>query len=270
MEAIEIIIICIITKFFMKYKYYIHHIISLVIFIILSVIMDMMLGNFQSLLTNFSIYLIIVSFIEASTYCYNKYMMDVRYHSLYNMIFFLGISEFFFQSISLSILFIIKFKNNRKNVLSSLEIYDKSKIGQIVIPFLTGLFYEGLLTSILEFQTINLFNPNYLFVCYEISKIPHILFYAENLLDFLSIIPYIFQIIALLFYVEIFEFNFCNLNQNTKKNILLREKEDINNNDIDKDDIVVELNDGYLIINKENEKERKSELLPEEKKDSEE
>ena len=67
------------------------------------------------------------------------------------------------------------------------------------------------------------------------------------------------------FYIEIFEFNFCGLNKNTKKNILLREKEEIKNSVINRDSIIVELKDGYLITNKENENEidRKSKLLPE-------
>ena len=34
-----------------------------------------------------------------------------------------------------------------------------------------------------------------------------------------------FQILSLLFYLEIVEYNFCNLNKNTKRNILLRENE---------------------------------------------
>ena len=126
------------------------------------------------------------------------------------------------------------------------------------------------MNSILEFQTLNLFDPNYLFVCYEISKIANILSYAENLLNYLSIIPYVFQIIALLFYVEIFEYNFCDLNKNTKKNILLREKEEINNNHTDEGDIIVELKDGYIITNKEydNEKDRKNVFLSKEEEDS--
>ena len=35
------------------------------------------------------------------------------------------------------------------------------------------------------------------------------------------------QILSLLFYLEIFEFNFCGLNINTKKNIILRQKDDL-------------------------------------------
>ena len=94
-------------------------------------------------------------------------------------------------------------------------------------------------------------------------------FYIENFSQLFILIPFTFQIIALLFYIEIFEFNFCGLNKNTKKNILLREKEEIKNSVINRDSIIVELKDGYLITNKENENEteRKNELLPEEKKD---
>ena len=268
-EAFEIIIICLITKFFLKYKYYIHHIISLAIFFILSIIMDIMIGNFNLLTTNFIIYIIIFSIFEVAYNCYIKYMIDVKYHSLYNMIFFIGISDFILILFVFGIFLIIKFEYNNKDILLNLEKYDKSKIGSIVIKFLIGLFCEGFFHSILAFQTLNLFDPNYLFVCYSISKIANIPFYLESLLDYLIIIPYIFQIIVLLFYVEIFEYNFCGLNKNTKKNILLREKEEINNNDIDKDDIIVELKDGYFITNEsDNETDKKNILLPEEKKNS--
>ena len=47
----------------------------------------------------------------------------------------------------------------------------------------------------------------------------------KNYLFFL--IPTVFQIISLLFILEIFEFNFCNLNKNTKRNIMLREKSEM-------------------------------------------
>ena len=66
----------------------------------------------------------------------------------------------------------------------------------------------------------------------------------KNKLFFL--IPAFFLIINILFYLEILEFNFCNLNKNTKRNIMLREEEEmlLRNNtnvseiEIDKDLIV--------------------------------
>ena len=269
MEGFEITIICLTTKIFLKYKYYIHHIISLIVFLILSIIMDLILENFVSLQFNFIIYLIILSIVEVIDYCYIKYMMDVKYHSLYNMIFFRGISEFFSTMIIFSVLLIIKFESNDDTFLKELSEYDKSKIGKLVIRIVLGIIGDGIINSIFEFNTLNLFNPNYIFVCYEISKITNFFFYIENLSQLFILIPFTFQIIALLFYIEIFEFNFCGLNKNTKKNILLREKEEIKNSVINRDSIVVELKDGYLITNKENENEteRKNELLPEEKKD---
>ena len=70
--------------------------------------------------------------------------------------------------------------------------------------------------------------------------------YNKLLNNLLFLIPAFFQIVSLLFYLEILEFNFCNLNKNTKRNIMLREEEDmlLRNNtniseiEIDKDLIV--------------------------------
>ena len=47
----------------------------------------------------------------------------------------------------------------------------------------------------------------------------------KNHLFFL--IPAVFQILSLLFFLEILEFNFCKLNRNTKRNIMLREEDDM-------------------------------------------
>ena len=66
--------------------------------------------------------------------------------------------------------------------------------------------------------------------------------YNKLLNNLLFLIPAFF----LLFYLEILEFNFCNLNKNTKRNIMLREEEEmlLRNNtnvseiEIDKDLIV--------------------------------
>ena len=228
--------------------------------------MDIMLDNFKLFNTTSAIALIIYSIVEAFLYCYIKYMIYEKYHSIYNMIFLCGVAEFFSNLIIFGIMFIIRFKYNNNDILSSLDKYDKSKIGHIAFTIFVGLIIDGLFNSILEFQTINLFNPNFIFVCYEISKIANILIYIEDLFDLLIIIPYIFQIIILLFYIEIFEFNFCDLNKNTKKNILLREREEIIIDGDKKEDILVELKEGYFVVNKENESEAdgKSALLPEE------
>ena len=45
-DGIEIIFITLITYFILKYKYYIHHIISIIIFVILCIIIDIILKNY--------------------------------------------------------------------------------------------------------------------------------------------------------------------------------------------------------------------------------
>ena len=260
MEALEIIMMCLATKFFLKYKYYIHHLISLIIIVISSIIMDF-LPHLETISIHFLVFFIIYSIVEVSYYCYIKYLIDVKYHSLYNMIFFCGMADFILICCYFSVILIFEIINNNDNLSQTLE--------KIIIKFFVGTFLAGFIQSILSYQTINLFNPNFIFVCFVIAKIPNILILAINdLLYLVIIIPYTIQIFALFFYVEIFEFNFCGLNKNTKKNILLREKEENNNNDIGKDDIIVELKYGYFIKNKETEieKDEKNGLLPEKDK----
>ena len=50
-RAYEIIIIIPVSILILKYKYYIHHIISLVIFLILSIVIDIMLNNYDHSIT---------------------------------------------------------------------------------------------------------------------------------------------------------------------------------------------------------------------------
>ena len=60
----------------------------------------------------------------------------------------------------------------------------------------------------------------------EINVYSDIIFYQDNQNKYYTLIPFVLQILALLFYFEILEFNFCNLNKNTAKNIQIREEEE--------------------------------------------
>ena len=46
-----------------------------------------------------------------------------------------------------------------------------------------------------------------------------------------SLILFLFQFLGLMFFLEILEYNFCGLNNNTKRNIQLREDLDMANRD---------------------------------------
>ena len=78
-------------------------------------------------------------------------------------------------------------------------------------------------------------SPNYIIICYEIRTIPsNIINFVTNhyknlgnfkvLILIAILVLSVLQIITLLFYLEIFELNFCSLNKNTKRNIEERER----------------------------------------------
>ena len=177
--------------------------------------------------------------------------MDVKYHYFWNIIFIVGLSILLFI-LFFSVSLILRFKYNNYDILKNLDEYE-GKLLDVIIRFLFGLIFGGLIGTNLEVQTINIFDPNHLLVCYEISNIFEILYKAKNLREYLSIIPFIIQIIVLLFYLEIFEFNFCELNRNRKRNIQLREREEtIEIEDEPEQDInIIELENNYLINFKE-------------------
>ena len=76
----------------------------------------------------------------------------------------------------------------------------------------------------------------YIIIGYEIGKIPSNIIYFVTTKDYNNfgsskdliltaiIVLSILQVIGFLFYLEILEFNFCSLNENTKKNIEERER----------------------------------------------
>ena len=95
------------------------------------------------------------------------------------------------------------------------------------------------------------FSLNHVLISLLLHNIAFVLYqcicdYKLLKIKLLFLIPAFFQVFSLLFYLEILEFNFCNLNRNTRRNIMLREEEEmlLRNNtnasdiEIDKDLIV--------------------------------
>ena len=79
----EIILMTFGTSFLLKYKYYIHHIISMSIYCLLGIACDFILGNFFKLNYTYIAIHIIYIFIEVMMFCYFKYMMDKLYYNYY-------------------------------------------------------------------------------------------------------------------------------------------------------------------------------------------
>jgi len=250
--GIEIILITIIAKLLLKYEYYIHHYISLFIFFIFSVSIDLLLDNYSYLSKKkfLEIFLNIIYIItKVVYYCYVKYMIDKHYHYYWNIMLFSGIIQLVnFLIINAFILILPKDNSFR---LSFFEYINEVPIGIIISKFIISFIFKFIFRA-LEILTIFYLSPEFLFISSNVAKI--IIYLKEgNKYKYISIIFFILQFFCLMIYLEILELNFLNLNKNTKRNIKLRiDDEIIARSDSFKND-KFETGDGYLFENKENE-----------------
>ena len=100
-EALEIIFIIIVSKFLLKLKLYIHHYIGLIIFITLSLSIDIPfnLSLFKPGLFFVFIYGVYL-FIDSIYITYEKYMMDKLGYSPYIIVFCIGLLYLFTATVS--------------------------------------------------------------------------------------------------------------------------------------------------------------------------
>ena len=261
--GIEIILIAIITKFLLKYEYFIHHYISIFLFLVFCVSIDLLLNNYSELSDKefLEIFLNILCIITRVGYlCYIKYMIDRHYHYYWNIIFSLGITQVLVDIIStilIKMIFNQKFYINEQlsNILKTLEeVSIGILISKIIIYF---IFY--FIFHVLQILTIFYLSPEYIFISQSISRIIFYITY-ENNNKYICIIIFLFQFFILMIYLEILEFNFLNLNKNTKRNIKLR----IDNEQIERTDslknAIFEVGNGYIFELEENEKDNKTNL----------
>ena len=224
-QSLEIIVLLIVSRLILKYTYHIHNIISLLLFCIFSTIIDLIAGNLSKLKSiDFAYSGVIIA--EDIFYCYMKYMLDNKYHKYWDLIFFQGVFNFIYNTIAV----IIRIRIDDDASFIS-NYFSKEEIGAVSAIFFFNLICTGIIQQVLNVIIINIFSPSHMLIAYVINKIKKILFNNTNSDNsrFYCLIPFVFQILSLLFYLEIFEYNFCDLNKNTKRNIRLREIEEMNN-----------------------------------------
>ena len=113
-EGFEIIFLTILTYFVLKYKYFIHNYLSLIFFVIVSLIIDLILGNIQKEIKNifqFSLENIINVIFDSIFLIYLKYLIEKLYFSSWTICFVNGAALFIVNSFTL-IYVLSKGKNN--------------------------------------------------------------------------------------------------------------------------------------------------------------
>ena len=223
----EIILMTIGTFLLLKYKYYVHHMISMFLFCILGITNDFILGSYFSIKYNYFFIYIIYIINGVFLFCYLKYMMDKLYYQYMEVLLYWGITGLIVKICIFSSLSIYEYKNDIEGIIHGVNSYfTGTKIFTVIIfQFLYSLIYPAFYFLLIILLMLYL-RPNHMIVTDEINVYSRLIFYQDRPNKYYTLIPFVFQILALLFYFEILELNFCKLNYNTIKNIQLREGED--------------------------------------------
>ena len=176
-----------------------------------AIMIDILLDGFEENFNNKTIIRIILEIVvillEVVNYCYQKYMMERLYHNYWNLNIALG-----------SFLLVATFFSS---IFSFEEFITEVKtvgIGYIFLSFFLNAFID-FFSNLTRILTLHYETPNHMLIAYDINRIFIILTQLENENKWYSIILFLLQFFFLMFYLEILEFNFCNLNKNTKKSI---------------------------------------------------
>ena len=236
----------------------------MIIYSALAISLDAITGNlFQFTLQYYFICFTSV-IIEALIFCYMKYMMDKLYYQYTEVIIYNGISGLI-AKICMNIgIVVYRYINNKNNSIFETikEYFKKTNVAVIIFfQFLYFLTHYGI-TNLLMILIIYYLRPNHLIINDELLIFEGIIIYSKisnkekniKISDkYYSFIPFVFQILCLLFYFEILELNFCSLNKNTVKNIQARERNQEDNEQESRNSFNnnIELVDQYYLVDDE-------------------
>ena len=114
-NGIKLILVTIGTSCLLKYNYYIHHSITLIINSILGIVSDCIIQNYSQIDFSYVYIYIIYIIVYIVTICYTKYMMDKLYYQYTELMIYYGIITVIIDICFFSALSIYENKNNINN-----------------------------------------------------------------------------------------------------------------------------------------------------------
>ena len=224
--GLEMILLTIASIILLKYKYFIHHIISMAGFILFGNFSDLLLGSYSEIIKFGAVPIIIQIFgiiSDVAYYYYQKYMMEKLFYPYWTISFTAGIGLALFATAILIYVLVLKEKAN-PFIVDPQRFYSYFngndiglKVGKIIL-----LYILSVVNTILNILNIYYFSPNYILISFQFSKFVDVLINESDSKKYFTIIFFVIQLFFLMIYLEILELNFCNLNQNTKKSIDFR------------------------------------------------
>jgi hypothetical protein len=207
---------------------------------------------------NYSYFYVYIYFVtvEVSLFCYLKYMMDKLYYPYMEVLLYWGLTGLIEKLFIFSGFIIYEHKNNIDGIIHEFYVYFTETSAVVIIFF--EFLYELIISAadhLLLMLVLFYLRPNHLIFSDEFNVFIRIICYREMENKYYTIIPFIFQIFILFFYFEILEFNFCNLNYNTAKNIEKRGENIYIEDDINvrpSRTSLIELGGNYYLNNNDN------------------
>ena len=242
--SVEMVCYLLLSIWILKYRYYIHNFLSLAVFSICTIIMDLILKNFQAI-TLFDTLYFLYPITEDLLACYVKYLLNkTKFHVYWNLLLFFGIFHFIYTGL----LFAIDLFTTPDSVK---ETFEAAEIKYVIIHFFIYLLFNGFIKRYLIFYIIDALSPNHVLLASAIYDIIYSLIENKDNDDksyLYCLIPNCFQILSLLIYLEILELNLCNLSKNTRKNIRKREQEEMNGRStVTSVDSLIEIDQGLIV-----------------------
>ena len=250
-----LLLMSLVTYISLKYKYYIHHIISMFLYLAIGISIDLILHSYQEIKYDYIYFYIIYVVNEVLIFCYIKYLMDKLYYNYKEVVIYWGIAGLIAIILTYVALYIYQYKLNiNNNIINELREYfdfDKLKIVNFIFLQLLYVLLNGGIFYSLTILMVDYFKPNYTVITDQIYVFVRCIAYEDRKNKYYTFITFAFQILALLIYFEIIELNFFKLNENTTKNILEREeieKEEQNEDEQIKEEIQeIEINGEYIL-----------------------
>ena len=251
-----LLLMSLVTYILLKYKYYIHHIISMFLYLAIGISIDLILHSYQEIKYDYIYFYIIYVVNEVLIFCYIKYLMDKLYYNYKEVVIYWGITGLIAIILTYVALYIYQYKLNiNNNIINELREYfdfDKLKIVNFIFLQLLYVLLNGGIFYSLTILMVDYFKPNYTVITDQIYVFVRCIAYEDRKNKYYTFITFVFQILALLIYFEIIELNFFKLNENTTKNILEREeieKEEQNEDEQIKEEIQeIEINGEYILL----------------------
>ena len=208
-----------ITTFFyyliFKIKLYKHHYVSMITIILIGLIIDLSLGNFQTDITENILYLLL-RFVREILYSLidiiNKYVMEKKFCSVYELSLYTGIYDVILYGIFGVINYYFLKIDDFEKYFSNFDLTELLVcIGVLITQF--GINLSALVTN--KNNT-----PCHIFIIFVFGQLAYYMDFSA--ISIVLIICFIFILFFSLVFNEIIEINFWGLSDNTKRNIAKR------------------------------------------------